>query len=366
VIKKPTSPSLRAPGVCVALFCSFGAFNFFTGGCPVDAQNGSDAGEVGPSADDSGGASKVQKPWATSGSRPYTRMFEMPGNVTSEKGFSIESLFDPLVLRAAAPHILLSSFKNIFARADLETDSALDKQLLIEKLVTVDKGRPGDPEVSDACLAGVKAGLLAYPRSFLCFLLKNKCHVFVAPFVTRADTSLEGLSPAGYAAGSTFLNCRAVFTEKGILIGSHFYREGKFLPNLDPYHGVQHETAHAVDHYLARPSLSKEFLTIYKAESDSVSLVDRQPLSYYLNSERGGAIETFGQLLAHKYCHFTEHHTLTLVRCFPRCVQFIDDFFPAVDAKAVEKPAQGPGLPSKTQMEPVKAPSAPVESRESN
>jgi len=211
------------------------------------------------------------------------------------------------------------------------SSQAEDKAALIEKLVSVLPGHPGDPSVPDLCVLQVKEGLRVYPRSILCFLLVNHCRVLVAPFVTRADPSLDGVHPATYPEGDTFLNCRAVFTTKGVCIGSHFYRHGQILPNSAPKAGVQHEVAHAIDEYLGRPSLSEPFAGLYNEEKDAVSVVDRGPLTYYLSGGRVGPIETFGQLLAHKYSHFNEFHTLTLARCFPRCVKLLNSLFPEND-----------------------------------
>jgi hypothetical protein len=242
-------------------------------------------------------------------------------------------------------------FVGVLAEAEAGRDRALDKHALINMLVHVEKGQKGDPSVPDGVVQRVKEGLLVYPRSFICFLLNHNCPVYVAPFVTRADTSLDGQKPVAYPQGSTYQNCRAVFTTKGILIGSHFYRDGKLLPNMNPLQGAQHEAAHAMDQFLGRPSLSSEFLAIYESERDGVSVVDRAPLAYYLHGGRIGPIETFGQLLAHKYSHFTEHHTLALARCFPHCAKFIDERFPKPDPpgpSAIGEPIKDVSLPAKT------------------
>jgi hypothetical protein len=231
----------------------------------------------------------------------------------------------------------VGDYKKNLAQAELDQGGLLSKQQLVERLLILVPGGRDDPAVSENFLVTTKLGILAYPRAFLCLLLKHNCHVYVAPFVVRADASLEGRHPDGYPPESSYLNCRAVFTTKGILIGSCFYKGGKLMPNLDPLHGVEHEMAHAIDQNLGRPSLSDKFLEIYKLEAAAISVTDRAPLAYYLEGGRVGPIETFGQLLAHKYCHFTEHHTLSLVRCFPHCVQFIDEHFPSAEHdRAVE------------------------------
>ena len=338
----------------VALFLLSAALEGLHGSVPalaLPSTTGDGPGGGGASVDGGAGIFGDWKPWPAKATKPYASFAEDWPDLGSSQGFSIESLFDPLFHQPKSPGIALQSIRDILAKVDRDQNSTPGKQALIEQLVTVDKGRSGDPDIPDVCVARVKEGLLAYPRSFLCLLTKNRCQVYVAPFVIRADPSLEGMIPASYAAGSTFLNCRAVFTMKGILIGSHFYRDGKLLPSLDPFHGVQHEMAHAIDHYLGRPSLSKEFLTMYVQERDAISLVDRWPLAYYLNGDTSGAIETFGQLLAHKYCHFTEHHTLALVRCFPRCVKFIDGIFPAAEATAEENRTNSYSGPDKAANE---------------
>jgi hypothetical protein len=314
-----------------ALVAVFFAFAVMDVSCAARAQS-----QQSGTVDQTEGNSLVQKPWANGG-KPYADLPEW--RITGwDKPFA-KIMFDPLLgLVLPCPNSApVPGIKEIFAKADKEQNVALDKRAIVEKLVTLDKGKPGDPVIPDGLAGRVQAGMLAYPRSFLCFLLENRCRVYIAPLVIRADPDLEFMHPVSYAVGSTFLNCRAVYTSKGILIGSHFYRDGRLQPNLDPFHGVQHETAHAIDQLLGRPSLCQGFLNIYEEERDAVSVVDRAPLSYYLNGEKSGAIETFGQLLAHKYCHFTEHHTLALVRCFPRCVEFIDHFFPAADDPQVKE-----------------------------
>ncbi len=251
-----------------------------------------------------------------------------------QAGAQYEAL-DQWPLLRPSPVCNLAQIKDILNRAEADQGRLLSKQQLVERLLVAVPGGKDDPVMGENFLVMTKIGMLAYPRSFLCLLLQKNCHVFVAPFVVVADKSLVGQRPEGYPAGSTYLNCRAVFTTKGILIGSHFYKDGRLLPNLDPLHGVQHEMAHAIDQLLGRPSLTPQFDRVYRQDEASVAVEDRGPLYYYLQTGRVGRIETFGQLLAHKYCHFTEHHTLSLVRCFPDCVRFIDHTFPP------DQPASG-------------------------
>jgi len=322
------------------LLCRMALVSLFWLSCLLHAFAGSDPGVDTPSADQGkpdGGADAaarafgIKAPWSNDG-RPYA---SCPDEGINPAKTMRKFTFDPLLGLPFQRDSGSSQgeIKDILARATLASNTAVGKKAMIDQLVTVIDGQPGDPSIPDGLAFRVKEAMLAYPRQFLCLLSRKQCRVYIAPLVVRADPNLEFMRPASYAEGSTFLNCRAVFTTKGILIGSHFYRDGKLLPNLDPFHGMQHEMAHAIDHYLGRPSLSKEFVTLYDQEREAMSLVDRSALAYYVNNTRSGSIETFAQLLAHKYCHFTEHHTLALVRCFPGCVKFIDELFPEAEAR---------------------------------
>jgi len=254
------------------------------------------------------------------------------------------SLLTSLLISGAAPRDVaawpapLGDWSEIALRlseSDRLLEAGLSKEALIERLVQVQAAPAlsagASPPLPETFVADVKAALLAYPRCFLSFLLKNNVKILIAPFVTAADASLNNLHPRGYKDGLTFAECRAVFVPKSgnVIVASHYFRDGKLLENKYPTFGVQHELCHAVDFYLGRPSLTVAFRARYRQDKELVSVVDNTYLRYYLQEGEGGPIETFGQLLVYKYTHVRERRTLALVRCFPDCVQQIDRFFPA-------------------------------------
>ncbi|MBS1991334.1 MAG: hypothetical protein JSS83_12505 [Cyanobacteria bacterium SZAS LIN-3] len=231
----------------------------------------------------------------------------------------------------------LAAVKSILSGADTAFDQHLSNEAILDRLIEVKPGRPRDPQLPLGFEDRVKKSLAVFPRSVLCYLLRERCRIVATPLLTIADATLLDKHPRGYGSDQTYANCRAVFVPRSgsIIVASHYYWGTRLRLNKDAAAFARHELCHAVDFYLGRPSLSPAFRTAYAADRAQMSLVDCSLLDYYLQAGDAGPIETFGQLLADRYSHFPDHRSRALARCFVRCRGLIDRAFPAHTVKPV-------------------------------
>jgi hypothetical protein len=213
-----------------------------------------------------------------------------------------------------------------------------------------------DSRVSESFVEQVKRGWQSLPELIRQSLIRAGWKIKVGKFLTELASKLKGVTPRGGDPGTTADNRGGVCIAPEILLAEYqwlvpynpasknaksksFPRAERVSPPVKSPFGVlarscaadrtvRHEIGHALDHFLNRPSTSRDFSLAYEKDFQAMDEERKAELNYYIQSDAegrpslGGMSEAFAEAFATLYgggCSQTDHFQEN----FPHIVAFV-------------------------------------------
>lgn len=169
--------------------------------------------------------------------------------------------------------------------------------------ITVQTPKIGHPEVSSTAIDCIRAAFDGLPSSIKQLLVAGNVQIVVTPTMIDKFPAGAYQERMGYNGG-TDKSCDGLCTGRTVVIAEHKVNErsDEVGPAISP--GIMretflHETGHAVDNCINGYAQSAEFKAAYSADVAKMSDEDKSRLSYFLQKNGQGQVETFAELTSY-------------------------------------------------------------------
>ncbi|MFA7337017.1 MAG: tetratricopeptide repeat protein [Candidatus Obscuribacterales bacterium] len=169
--------------------------------------------------------------------------------------------------------------------------------------ITVQTPKIGHPEVSSTAVNTIRAAFDGLPPSVKQLLIAGNVQIVVTPTMIDKFPAGAYQERMGYNGG-TDKSCDGLCTGRTVVIAEHKINErtDEVGPAISP--GIMqetflHETGHAVDNCINGYAQSAEFKAAYSSDIAKMSDDDKARLSYFLQKNGQGQVETFAELTSY-------------------------------------------------------------------
>lgn len=169
--------------------------------------------------------------------------------------------------------------------------------------ITVQAPKIGHPEVSSAAVSSIRAAFDGLPPSIKQLLIAGNVQIVVTPTMIDKFPAGAYQERMGYNGG-TDKSCDGLCTGRTVVIAEHKINERTDEVGAAISPGIMqetflHETGHAVDNCINGYAQSAEFKTAYTSDIAKMSDDDKSRLSYFLQKNGQGQVETFAELTSY-------------------------------------------------------------------
>ncbi len=169
--------------------------------------------------------------------------------------------------------------------------------------ITVQAPKVGHPEVSSSAINTIRAAFDGLPPTIKQMLIAGNVQIVVTPTMIDKFPAGAYQERMGYNGG-TDKSCDGLCNGRLVVIAEHKINErtdevgGAINPSI-MQETFLHETGHAVDNCLNGYAQSAEFKAAYLADVAKMSDDDKSRLSYFMQKNGQGQVESFAELASY-------------------------------------------------------------------